>query len=170
MAVAWAPLVDGYPSLVLQKKLDCVKIALRCWNRTNFGIIKDRLRILSTALDSVQQLPLTGDNPALKASIQSDIHEQLNREQLLWKQRYRVAWLVSKDLNTKFFHMSTIVCRNRNTILTPQVDDGSLIRGRVAIGDALVPHFYHLLPLRLPLSSQTWFTLLHRWFRWKIGL
>lgn len=102
------------------------------------------MKTLTCALDQVQQSAPTFDNLALESSLKGDIHEQIIREQLLWKQRSRVEWLVSKDLNMKFFHMSTVVRRNRNSIITLKGDDNSWLIGRKAIGHSLVLHFGQL--------------------------
>lgn len=168
-ANAWAMQVVGNPVWVLLKKLEYVKKALHHWNRVHFGFIKDCLRALTCALDNVQQSAPTVVNLALKSSIKCDIHEQLIGEQLLWKQRSRVEWLVSKDLNTKFFHMSTVVCRNWNSIITLQGEDNSWLAGRKAIGDSLVNRIGQLfgssnpsIPLDLAnhislvISSEDW--------------
>lgn len=130
---------------MLSKKLDLVKKALRHWNCVHFDFIKDWLKTLSCALDSVQQLAPTLANIALESSLKSIIHEQLIWEQLLWKQRSMVDWLVPKDLNTKFFRMSTMVRRNWNSIVTLQPEDHSWLTGRKAISDSLVSYFANFL-------------------------
>lgn len=56
-----------------------------------------------------------------------------------------VDWLVSKDLNTKFFHMSTMVRRNWNSIVTLQPEDHSWLTGRKAISDSLVSYLANFL-------------------------
>lgn len=50
----WHIPVDGQPALVLSKKVAKVKRALHLWNKTHFGFIKDRLRLLTHFLDHVQ--------------------------------------------------------------------------------------------------------------------
>lgn len=118
VADAWRLRVTGCPTYILSKKLDKVKKRLKLWNKNHFGFIKDRIHSLSCALDALQQQGPSVDNIALEASIKAALHEQLQREQSLWQQRSHVEWLVSKELNTKFFHMSTVVRRNQNSILS----------------------------------------------------
>lgn len=40
----------------------------------------------------------------------------MKREELHWKQKSRETWLTSLDLNTKYFHLSTVIKRRRNAI------------------------------------------------------
>lgn len=74
VASAWAIHVDGQLVWVLQTKWDEVNKALRHWNKVHFVFIKDRLLVLTYALDSVQQSAPSGDNLVLESSIKSDIH------------------------------------------------------------------------------------------------
>lgn len=46
-----------------------------------------------------------------------ELDEQLHREELIWKQKSRVIRLMSSDLNTKFYHSSTVVRCFRNQIV-----------------------------------------------------
>lgn len=46
-----------------------------------------------------------------------ELDEQLRREELLWKQKSKVDWLSSSDMNTKYFHASTTIHRCRNQIV-----------------------------------------------------
>lgn len=80
-----------------------------------------------------------------------------------------MEWLVSKDLNTKYFHMSMLVRRNRNSFVTLQTEDNSWLMGHKAIEDSLVNYFGQLfcslnpsIPLNLAnlislvISSEDW--------------
>lgn len=55
-----------------------------------------------------------------------------------------MEWLVSKDLNAKFFHTSTIIRRNQNSILSLQLDDLSWVSGRQNVGNTIIDYFDHL--------------------------
>lgn len=48
------------------------------------------------------------------------LDEQLQCEQVLWRQKSRESWLVQKDLNTMFFYTSTIIIRSRKYYFKPQ--------------------------------------------------
>jgi hypothetical protein len=40
----------------------------------------------------------------------------LKREQILWREKSKAAWMEESDANTHFFHLSTIIHRRYNTI------------------------------------------------------
>jgi len=42
-------------------------------------------------------------NSTKEIYLQSDLREQLLREEILWKQKSKELWLTCTDLNTKFF-------------------------------------------------------------------
>lgn len=66
------------------------------------------------------------------------LDEQLIREEILWKQKSREAWSSSSDLNTKFFHASTVIRRYRNQITELKNKGGDWISGRSDFGRELV--------------------------------
>ncbi|KAG8387939.1 hypothetical protein BUALT_Bualt02G0073400 [Buddleja alternifolia] len=47
-----------------------------------------------------------------------DLNELLKREELMWRQRAKQKWIEDGDANTRFFHLSTIIHRRYNTILS----------------------------------------------------
>ena len=63
------------------------------------------------------------------------------REESLWKQKSHTKWLPATDLNTKFFHLSTIVRRRRNAIDFLKNQQGNWISGREDIGKCFVDFF-----------------------------
>ena len=65
----------------------------------------------------------------------------LAREEILWKQKSRIQWLTSSTLNTRFFHLTTIIRRRRNTIDFLKDKHGNWISNREAIGDCFIDHF-----------------------------
>lgn len=52
----------------------------------------------------------------LQQQLWKQYHEILLHEDLFWYQRACKDWLKFGDMNTKFFHLSTITCRKRNKI------------------------------------------------------
>lgn len=73
-----------------------------------------------------------------------DLDEQLHREKVLWKQKSRVAWLSSSDLNTKFFHASTVIRRCCNQIAELKNQGREWIFGHSTIGRELVDFYTSL--------------------------
>ena len=53
----------------------------------------------------------------LEKSLQHDLREALNQEELLWHQKSRMQWLKDGDQNTKFYHAKMIIKRHHNKVL-----------------------------------------------------
>lgn len=49
------------------------------------------------------------------------------QEETLWRQKSRITWLRTLDLNTKIFDLSTLVRRQRNCIEALKKDTGEVV-------------------------------------------
>lgn len=78
-------------------------------------------------LKSYQEAEPTNQNLWMEKCLILELDEQLRREELLWKQKSRVSWLSSSDLNTKFFHASIVIRRCRNQIVELKNESGEWI-------------------------------------------
>ena len=63
----------------------------------------------------------------LEGKIQQELDNVLNQEELIWFQRSREEWITSGDINTKFYHASTLIRRNRKKIELLRHTTGELI-------------------------------------------
>jgi hypothetical protein len=70
----------------------------------------------------------------LELHLHSLVDDYLLQEESLWKSKSRELWLTSVDLNTKFFHTSTLIRRRRNSIDTLHSPQLGLLTNRRAIG------------------------------------
>jgi hypothetical protein len=68
----------------------------------------------------------------------------------LWKSKSREIWLTSKDLNTKFFHTSTLIKRRSNAVNFLKIGPRNWILDRATIGGSFVYHFSNLFSSFLP--------------------
>lgn len=78
---------------------------------------------------------------ALELHLQSLLDEYLHQEEALWKSKSRELWLTGVDLNTKFFHTSTLIRRRRNSITLLQSPNSGWLSDRKDIGDCFVNNF-----------------------------
>jgi hypothetical protein len=68
----------------------------------------------------------------------------LNKEKILWRSKSRETWLTCKDLNTKYFHTSTLIRRRANAINFLKLDSGIWVSSRADIGGSFTSHFTKL--------------------------
>ena len=76
-----------------------------------------------------------------EASLNLELDEWLTREDLRLQQSSRELWVKEGDHNSRFFHLSTIIRRRRNSISEIKLDDGSWIRGREDIQRYFLDNF-----------------------------
>lgn len=62
----------------------------------------------------------------------------------MWQKKSRVSWLTTSYLNTKYFHLSTIIQRRRNSIENILSRTREWLKERDSIGDHMV-NFFQLL-------------------------
>lgn len=93
--------------------------SLKRWNHNVFGNIFNRKNALMVRISSIQRaldyqfkLGLL----KLEKKLRNDLDKVMHQEELLWFQNSRENWVIYGDRNTKFFHTTTLVRRNRNTI------------------------------------------------------
>ena len=70
-----------------------------------------------------------------------ELNECMIREDLHWRQKSRIQWYPSSNLNTRFFHLSTIIRRRKNAIDLIKDDFGSWLSGHQQVSDCFV-NFY----------------------------
>ncbi|CAM8916564.1 unnamed protein product [Rhodiola kirilowii] len=108
----------------MHDKLSQLSQQLKVWNKKSFGNVGDHLKRLKEELDAVRQGGRTNLTSEKEKSIARDIDEWLVREEFMWAQRSRVAWLSEGDNNTRFFHLKANARRRINTISSLDDKDG----------------------------------------------
>jgi hypothetical protein len=78
------------------------------------------------------------------------LDDLLIQEESLWRNKSREVWLTCKDLNTKFFHTSTIIRRRRNAIDFLRLPSGIWSSERQTIGNSFTTHFKELFSSSAP--------------------
>lgn len=151
---AWNVPIRGDPRFWVFQKLRATKKALQIWNKNFFGHIQSSINQLKEEISSRLVLPPTADNIAIVKSLNVALDEQLQREEIFWKQKSRVEWLVSSDLNTRYFHASTVTKRCRNHIVWLQNSEGRWITSRTMLGNYLVEFYQALYSSSAPVSPE----------------
>jgi hypothetical protein len=116
------------------KKLKATKSALKFWNSYHFGNIQKKIASSLYQLDFIQQSSPSNYTFEHEALLQKSLDDLLIQEESLWQNKSREVWLTCKDLNTKFFHTSTIIKRQRNAINFLKLPQGSsLPKGKLLV-------------------------------------
>jgi hypothetical protein len=141
---AWLKSVFTTPTKRLPKKLKNTKLALLEWNSKHFGNIQKQIKATLLNLDLVQQAPLSSLTHEKEISLKLELGNLLSKEEILWRSKSREIWLTCKDLNTKYFHTSTLIRRRTNAINFLKLDSGIWVCSRADIGGSFTSHFTNL--------------------------
>ncbi|KAL8161277.1 hypothetical protein V2J09_012766 [Rumex salicifolius] len=105
--------------------LETLKHDLCSWNKRVFGDVHERKNSLMQQMDDLQRRLARAPTDAallLNRKIQEELDLTLEQEEMVWFQKSRQQWISCGDRNTKFFHMSTVMRRRSNRILSLKVD------------------------------------------------
>jgi hypothetical protein len=105
-------------------------------------------------IDYVQQVSPSSNSYELGESLKQDLNNLLVKEESLWRSKSREIWLTCKDLNTKFFHTSTLIRRRANVVNFLKLDSGVWVSSRGEIGDHFTAHFSNLFTSSKPIIEQ----------------
>jgi hypothetical protein len=141
IAAAWQKFVPIHQDFCLPKKLENTKVALLKWNSLHFGNIHKQINDTLKLLDTTQKTAPSHSSFELEISLKVDLDNLLVKEESLWRSKSRESWLTCKDLNTKYFHLSTLIRRRSNAVNFLKLDSGVWVSSRTEIGDHFAAHF-----------------------------
>ncbi|KAB1203084.1 hypothetical protein CJ030_MR8G005528 [Morella rubra] len=95
------------------------------------------------SLEWVQTQPPSSDNCRVEKLLILALNEELRKEEDLWRMKSRDLWLTTRDLNTKYFHTSTIIRRRRNSVDFLKTEDGIWISSREELYLSIQPDVPH---------------------------
>jgi hypothetical protein len=151
---AWNDTLAGSPSLILTKNLKCTKKALKYWNYNHFGNIQRRIADTLCQLDLIQQSSPSTLSFEKEVLLQKSLDDLYIQEESLWRNKSRETWLTCKDLNTRFFHTSTVIKWRRNAIDFLKLPSGSWSSERQDIGSCFTAHFKTVFTSSVPIIDD----------------
>ncbi|XP_019164608.1 PREDICTED: uncharacterized protein LOC109160818 [Ipomoea nil] len=89
------------------------------WNKDFFGNIFRRKRDLETRIRGIQQHPnyvVSRSLQVLEKNLAAELDQTLDQEEALWFQKSRMSWIKDGDRNTRFYHNSALIRRNKNRV------------------------------------------------------
>jgi hypothetical protein len=141
---AWNSEVYGSHAFILCRKQFHTATTLKKWNRDVFGHCQTKIKELNSRIEKMQMQDITEQNAKHEAALQGELNEWLRRNEVLWRQKSRETWLKDGDKNSKFFHLSTVIRRKRNSIDAIKNGDGEWITCKKDIRNHVVESFQHL--------------------------
>lgn len=96
-----------------------------------------------------------------ETKIKENRNEQLRREETLWRQKARLNWLTTTDLNTKFFHTSTTIRRCTNSIESLKINPQTWTTEIPVILNKFLEHFKEIFTTSNPIMHTEMSDLFH---------
>ncbi|XP_038985549.1 uncharacterized protein LOC120111740 [Phoenix dactylifera] len=126
---AWCKPVRGDAMYRISRRLELTRRYPRRWNRVEVGNIFRRIEELEEAIANLQSREASGGGLSHEelSELRSflSMHDSLlHQQEIFWRQKSRVQWIQEGDRNTKFFHQSTLIRRQRNRIRSIRGEDG----------------------------------------------
>ncbi|XP_077249381.1 uncharacterized protein LOC143888877 [Tasmannia lanceolata] len=144
----WSECVfEGPSDVVIGKKLRFIKGKLKEWDKEQKEVDYGRKRILEDRLMEIHSLADSGlasaEDFEQQGRLIQEHKELLMLEEISWRQRSRVKWLLEGDKNTAFFHAIASARRRRNRIESLEVE-GEIVSDRERIIEEIIA-FYRSL-------------------------
>lgn len=136
-------------------KLKTTKITLKDWNKQSFGHLQTKITTLKDMIMKIQDDPQHSDNIQRELMIAGELDGLLAQEEHIWKDKAKAKWSEDGDANTHYFHLTTIIHRNHNTIHRIMFDHNTLLFDRGQIGKAFELYYSHLFTSVSPSFSDS---------------
>lgn len=126
---------DSWANKQLPEATDCFQHSVTLWSKNTFGDSNKKKKILSRlqGIQSSSSYPYSQFLQLLKKDLIIEYNSLLKIEKDYWKIHSRLNWLNDRDANTKFFHLTVINRRRKNSISFFKDMDGNWIHDPVQI-------------------------------------
>ena len=136
----------GSPSFVLAKKLRALKREIKRWSIEEFGNVEARNKAWAEELkllDRFEEDRGLSEEKERRRVLATDLEASLLQEEISWRQKSRVRWLMEGDKYTKFFYqMANSNCRNNS--IESLIVNGSSTSDPTIISDHIVGFYKSL--------------------------
>ena len=95
-------------------------------------------------IQDIQQEESSLNNFHLEACLKHELNEWMLRNEILWRQKSRETWLREANKNSKYFHLSIVIRRRRNSIDAIKSDTGGWITDKKSIREHFLLKFRKL--------------------------
>ncbi|KAL5783968.1 hypothetical protein ACOSQ2_006360 [Xanthoceras sorbifolium] len=154
ICTAWGGFVSETSGRGLRDKLVMCADRLENWSKVKFGSLKkaiDRKRCEINLLYDRKQSDKVLDG--IK-SRERELESLISKEELYWKQRSRVDWLLAGDNNSKFFHRRATARKKKNQISSLLDSRGVRRESEQGMSSVVLDYFSDLFRSIQPSSSD----------------
>ncbi|GLT96020.1 hypothetical protein SLE2022_136690 [Rubroshorea leprosula] len=130
-------------SRVLSKIALCGSLLTK-WSQAKFGNIPERIKHLQQELLSIKNGSAQDNSSGTMEALENELSDWQRKEEVLWKQQFRVQWLKEGDRNTAYFHNRASARRKKNHIAALIDDNGTSISDRRGVEEICVRYFKDL--------------------------
>ncbi|EEE59033.1 hypothetical protein OsJ_10782 [Oryza sativa Japonica Group] len=120
--------------------------ALREWSINVFGSVTQELKEIKAKVEELSIADPLLHNAEIRM-LYARMDELLYREEIMWLQRSRVAWLKEGDRNTKFFHRQAAWRSKKNKITRLKAEDSRFVENKEEM-EHMAREFFQTLYLK----------------------
>nr|GLL49392.1 uncharacterized protein LOC109193865 [Ipomoea trifida] len=127
------------------------------WNRTVFGNIHHKKKVILARLNGVQRRLANSPHGGLlklEKKLMDEYHDILYQEELLWFQRSREDWISSGDRNTAFYHAAATIRKSRNTVTSIRDECGHWVTDNATLKSLVRDYYVNLFTCGTPSPQQ----------------
>ncbi|KAK3195888.1 hypothetical protein Dsin_027198 [Dipteronia sinensis] len=141
IASAWGEVELSNSDCDLSRKLSVCARKLEVWSTDRFGSLEKLIKSKREELEGLILIAMDVGISKEIARVESDLENLLTKEEIYWRQRSRLDWLVVGDRNLRFFHRKTSARKTSNWIDLLKDETGKKFTDEVGISGAVCRFF-----------------------------
>lgn len=128
----------------ITEKLQAIAASLSGWGTSTFGAVRQDLRALRKGLLELRSVtPRVGPSYE-EIKVEQRIIELRFREEVMWRQRAHVQWMLEGDRNTRFFQQKASNRRKKNRVDRLVRADETICEDLATVEHMTVEYYEHL--------------------------
>ena len=151
---SWGNQLGNASALSFNDKILTYLYKLKEWNKKMFGHVRNSLTKKLKDLKVVEENGSYRNNSERMYKLRGEIQSLKNREESMWKQRSRNAWLKEGDSNTRFFHCRATQRNRRNFIEGLEDETGLWEVDETRMGKVLEQYFNSIFTSSDPMGFE----------------
>ena len=133
----------------MHHKICILSSNLHKWNKCTFGNIFKEKEAIQHELEIMQHSIMDTGYIVEVKNKENDLllclNQRCEHEEFFWQHKSRVDWLTEGEINTTFFHHSTLQYRIRNMIIRLKTEDNSILEEHADLEKELLGFYKNML-------------------------